>query len=626
MTMATANQTHHLPGILRLSPEIRHRIYIKVGLGPRSRLEYEEPHSYNLGQQYFGPDLWSWGERRPQKGFFGLLVSCRTIHDEAAAVLYASKRFVVQWDAIHSLAPLRALTPVAISSLTNLKVVLNQSSCHDRALDSDDAADCCSRRNRYDIYCRLDNSDDLERKGGSGDGSTGRCYSIRYDCKHQRPLGGSEPRDLALLAEWQETAAQMAPHISPGKLELSLVCDFDPLDSEVASLAVDAIQSFPPLKDCHVKLSKTPDGRLRQLAEDAVRRGRGIIPPPSAPPSAPDGPRHSSPLAPGFSRLLALPQELRLQILEYTDLITPVKEVMWATSHGRYMASRLFCYSWDGRGYVDECERHQECEFTACSYRAWPKPSIGCFCSRLHAAASSTCKCWAPPTPLFLICRALNEDANRLFFSGNRFVVIDGKATRVLGPPQPSDFRHGSLAASRFLRDVVPLRCLGYLRFLELVFPPYTPGSWPKQDDPVLRDWHDTVDWVRDKINAPALTLRVVAKYHSDQGATDGTWLTSAEAKEIMEAYFRILKPLGRLARDDGLARFGADLTWPWERIESMSWRLYVDDTRAWLTTRERWLKERAERAVLGVRYECQRSRIIEPREGEWVMIFARDC
>ncbi|KAG7294033.1 hypothetical protein NEMBOFW57_004095 [Staphylotrichum longicolle] len=406
MTMATANQTHDLPGILRLSPEIRHRIYINVGLGPRSRLEYETPHSYNLGQQYFGPDLWSWGEKRPQKGFFGLLVSCRTIHDEAAAVLYASKRFVVQWDAIHSLAPLRALTPVAISSLTNLKVVLNQSSCHDPALDSDDAADCCSRRNGYNIYCGLDYFDDMESTGGFGDGSTGRCYSRRYDCKHQRPLGGSEPRDLALLAEWQATAAQVAPHISPGRLELSLVCDFDPLDSEVASLAVDAIQSFPPLKDCHVKLSKAPDGRLRQLAQDAVRRGRGMIPRPSAPPSALHGPRHPSPLAPGYSRLLALPQELRLQILEYTDLITPVKEVMWATSHGIMRIYRLFV-----SGVAQA--KHRLFLFPSARGRLIDVQVLG------------------PTDALFLICRALNEDANRLFFSGNRFVVIDGKATRV---------------------------------------------------------------------------------------------------------------------------------------------------------------------------------------------------
>jgi hypothetical protein len=61
-----------------------------------------------------------------------------------------------------------------------------------------------------------------------------------------------------------------------------------------------------------------------------------------------------------------------------------------------------------------------------------------------------------------------------------------------------------------FLREIVPADCLGHLRFLELVFPPYNHNSWPSDGHPAMQDWHETIDWVKDKINAPALTVRMM--------------------------------------------------------------------------------------------------------------------
>ena len=64
-------------------------------------------------------------------------------------------------------------------------------------------------------------------------------------------------------------------------------------------------------------------------------------------------------------------------------------------------------------------------------------------------------------------------------------------------------------AASQFLKDVVPANGLGYLRFLELVFPPYNYQCWPQDGHPALQDWAHTLNWAKNKISIPSLTLRL---------------------------------------------------------------------------------------------------------------------
>jgi hypothetical protein len=412
----------------------------------------------------------------------------------------------------------------------------------------------------------------------------------------------------------------LAAHATYGQLELSLVCDVDEAETEFASQVLDALRPFPQLKDCHIKLCKTPNGRLRELAQDAALKARGILPWGS--------PSDSVASRPPFP-LLSLPLELRLRILEHTDLITPLKEVIWSRVYGKYLATRPYCPSWEGRGEHDsEPEIHHGCQFDCCSLRPYPYPSIGCFCRRDHSASSSTCRCWAPPTDLFLVCRLLREDANLVFFSSNRFAVTDGPSMALFGPAYPGEYESNRLAGSQFLREVVPAGCHGHLRFVELVFPPWEPGSWPQDErHPTLQDWSDTIDWVKDKINAPALTMRMTAKFHDDDPLPSK--VTEDEAEEIMGTYFRILKPLTRLGGAGGLAAFSADLSWPWRRHDSAFRGSYEDQKRVGKTMRasERSLNNRAERLVLagpgaGVVVSDTRP---EHKRGAWEYIYVRN-
>lgn len=584
---ATPPQANRL---LLLPSHLRQRIYLYVGLASW----HGRPFTFDLhgGPVHPAPTF---------RGFHGLLLCCRTIYIEAASLLYSANQFVIYYSSSGSLEPLRSLTATSLGSLARLKVILNQVSCHQPG-DSSNHNGCCGDR--------------------SGLGTCTKCQHC-HDRKSRPSIsGGMAAR--AMLSEWHATAAYLSPYLSPKQLELSLVCDVDSEHGlDAAKLAVQPIRLFPVLQDCHVRLGKELDSRLREVAQTAALQSRGIVtlytrPPPSS--SAP--------------RLLNLPREIRLHILRYTDLITPWKEVVWSREHRGYMVCHTLCMSREG---PEACARlnspdfHARCQFSKCWHNAARTPALGCFCRRHHSAFSSTCKCWAPPGPdLFLICRTLRQDAEFIFYSENRFVIHDLQAVwpqQVLLPPH--DYENGPLditvpvigqypndrlAISHFLKDVIPTHCIPYLRFLELSFPPYPPNFWPQAKQ--LQDWQETVTWVQDKINAPALTVRLVMLDCADESdeRLRRLIMTAENGQAILDGYKSILKPLKLLARD-GLARFYAHLADPWAHtFETDAYlnSLYPHvpgeyspkERHEWLDARRWKLKARTERCVMGDRYK----------------------
>ena len=121
----TATATR-LDRILRLPSSIRRRIYLYLGLATWNGL----PHTFDLHDRKASTSC-----DAPPSSFHGLLLSCRAIHAEAAALLYSVNRFLVYYSKPGSLEPLRHLTAPTVACLTSLKVVLNQASCHDNTYD-----------------------------------------------------------------------------------------------------------------------------------------------------------------------------------------------------------------------------------------------------------------------------------------------------------------------------------------------------------------------------------------------------------------------------------------------------------------------------------------------------------
>ncbi|KAK4155310.1 hypothetical protein C8A00DRAFT_13636 [Chaetomidium leptoderma] len=579
--------------LLRLPPSVRHRIYLFLGLA-----------SWNCYPNVFGLN----GRRDPWIQFpscwLGLLRSCRAIYADAAAFFYSANRFIVWYSNPGSLEPLRALTPWSIASLTSLKVVLNEASCHSPGVLLS-----------YPLYCcEEDKVPDCPHPA-----LLSEC-EVHHEGLHRPPLLSPAPNSnhdnlaaaQAMLSEWHSTAAYLSSHISPGCLEFSLVCDIDSQHGQsldMAKYATEPIHLLPPLKDCHVRLGQTPDSRLQQVAHDAVSQARRITTP------------YYKPSSSALTTLITLPRELRLRILEHTDLVAPWKEVSWGRIDGTYMIFRTRCGEKDG--FYTPPDIHHGCQFRQCWYNDEFAPPIGCFCRRRHATFSSSCKCWAPPGPdLFLICRTLCRDAQYVFFSQNNFIIHDYKSWIPIWVPGPEEVQQSGprdastgyypyerLAASLFFREVIPTHCLSFLRSVEIVYPPFQLECWPLVHHPAIQDWRATVEWLRDKINAPGLTLQLImadlSEYTEDTHPVDRSAMTKPQGKTILASYTAIAVPLKHLAAgDDGLAGFYTDVAWPWRWTKRVRNRMLHEDGDEWLASKAKANKDLIERYVMGDRYE----------------------
>ena len=379
-------------------------------------------------------------------------------------------------------------------------------------------------------------------------------------------------------------------HVQPFNLQLHLVCDVE--DLEAAALAIEPLSGTQTLLNCALRLCRQPDPLLQDLAQKTATRAMG---------------RYLDQREYPF-RFSALPPELRRQVLEYTDLVTPLCEVEWNPEKGYYL--RYSTWECDGSG---DCPKdlHVACQFRNC----WEHSHIGCFCRRFHAAFSSNCHCWSPPTSLFLVSRLLLEGAQEVFFKRNRFVI-----TPSAGCNHPATHTPNRLEASVFLTDVVPCPALRFLRFLELVFPPFE-HDYLGPHEPAYKDWLQTLDHVKQHLSLPALTLRVYMADYLPPGEGGGGgggqrtspslfrahW-TKEQGKTIVWSYLRILTPLARLK---GLKGFFAHLAWPFSSTGTgrRQWR---EDSGA-VGRPMRCLEVRIERFVMGDGYD---GAALEAKEG----------
>lgn len=605
--------------LLRLTPRIRQRIYRYLGLASWNG----RPHTFYLHAGHlklrhrrgldfrFVPDPHS---------FHGLLQSCRALHTETATLLYSANHFVLYYfgpgedsgrpTLFRPLQTLHALTASSLLSLSNLKIVLNEAACHELAVHN--VGGCC-----------------LDGRGDPDSDGLTLCQQ-RHQGLHRPPLlslasmgdyNDERAATHSLMEEWHSAAARLLSHIAPGRLALSVVCDIDPKHPQALDIAISVvtpIRLLPPshLKECRIRLAKTPDIRLRKLAEDTVFYACGI-------------PAVALKLRSSVATTLAtLPRELRIRILEYTDLITPRRQVIWARQDRAYTVRSFSC---DPDAPPDDLHSDQ---FSECWRDAYGRRiSVnGCFCRRRHAAFSLGCKCWFPPGPsLFLLSRALYQDAQFVFFSGNRFIVHDYNISpawvlpllemhevRSRDLPVPTyPYSNERFAACHFLREVIPTHSLPHLQFLELVFPLYLPHSWPEAHHPVMQDWWETVHWLEGNINLSRLTIRLMVAEARDAPYSYYHTRTSEEGETVMTAFSDLMRPFKRLA-DNGLARFYAHFPYPWEWTEeSRTRRLHG---MRWLVEEMEALKKRAELHVMGLRYESLYANgRKEPELSDWV-------
>lgn len=369
------------------------------------------------------------------------------------------------------------------------------------------------------------------------------------------------------LDEWHSTWKQyIQPHqTTPSRLQLNFICDV--ADSETGLKAAQPFlaASNMPLAGCSIRLHHRAEPNLRALAEQAVAvaTGRGHL----------SGNGSESETAASF-RFLNLPTELRHHILGYTDLATPLREVEWTPSHGLYFryrkaaAFRGWCpNTTHGMPSVQGRSRPIPRDFETPYLACWEECNFdGCYCRASHAASSSIfrCDCWAPPTSLFLVSRAVRQDALQVFYGLNRFVVApdSGETWEAVSSPPCR------LPISIFLSELVPKDAFQHLRFLEIVFPPFghsEPCTYCPRHSPEWNDWVKTLEDIKDRLNIAKLTIRVhFAAWIPLSGTFTVTpyrkGMTGTQSQAIQTTYVDIVTPLERLR---GLGRFFAHLADP---------------------------------------------------------------
>jgi hypothetical protein len=276
------------------------------------------------------------------ENFYNLLFVCRLVYSEASSILYSTNRFFIRYNNAESvrardmhsrarwpnkiipdsslgLGGLKALTASSLGHLSHLTVHLNISYClHGESCD------------RF----RLQRDDDYHR--------------LRIDPPLRKP-------SREVISEWQTAAHHLKSSISPSRLRLYFVCDSD--GSETAAQLVQPFRNLPTLVDCRIRLARHYDPHLSEIAKEAAMRSMGYL--------APSGYATST----SSFRFFDLPHEIRHQILEYTDLVTPICEVEWNPKNKfKLRFSRASCYDWEQNWLLGSriCDPNL---FPACQFR-----------------------------------------------------------------------------------------------------------------------------------------------------------------------------------------------------------------------------------------------------------------
>ncbi|CZR68618.1 uncharacterized protein PAC_18517 [Phialocephala subalpina] len=378
---------------------------------------------------------------------FQLLYVSRTIFSEVLSTFYSENKFSVVRTDPGGLSCLQDFRPVIIARLTSLSIRLNVSDCQTMRVCQQTSHRMC-------------------------------CHpGICMERGHDKLLGtkSSGPENSPIV-KWTKLCKYMASHIVPNQLKLCVICDV--ADIETAKEVVDPLSSVPILRGLAIRLGNDPkDLCLYDLAKRTVYEKTN----------------HSEATQSSPFRFGDLPQEIRFQILECTELVTPF-DIAWApyrSSCGLSVFEFRIFKRWYSNTYLPVDEH-----FSGCC-RECSDAKEGCCCWRQRAAYSSSCTCWKMPMPLLSVCRQMREDATTVFFSKNHFVVLPAE--------DKSPRKRKQLEILQFL-DRLPPTALTHIRSLTWIVPTVADGFF-EQDSTSYRDWLDVVDISRREMNLPQLNL-----------------------------------------------------------------------------------------------------------------------
>ncbi|KAL4932972.1 uncharacterized protein BDV17DRAFT_287337 [Aspergillus undulatus] len=266
-----------------------------------------------------------------------------------------------------------------------------------------------------------------------------------------------------VLNIWSEFC-QNATERMPSLRYFSMKCKVKELD--IASRLMCSMDPFPTLAHCAFHFSDVEHDDIRPVIKRAAWRLTGNLSDTESRPSFP---------------YLKLPREIQLMILD--QLLTECSDP-WLPAAERHTGMI---------GFLDRQASPRRYSFLACCGTCSPVGSM-CFCEIRQTAFSTSCSCFTSPLPYFLVSRSFYEDCRHIFFSKNRFALVEEE-------PEPIMRILNSIPTSSFMQ----------IRQLSFKIPMVYRGHRSTSSvDATLSSWSVLRRFIREHFDLPRLSLSVV--------------------------------------------------------------------------------------------------------------------
>lgn len=291
-----------------------------------------------------------------------LLRVSKEISVETSKLLYSKNRFQISFVFPRALESLRKLNPTSLSQIQHLKVTI------------------------YEMHLCV-----MKPWKASG------CCSMKWE---QWPLNGGvlkRRRCTWLPSQCESFFSYLSEYVEQLRLNLSLVCDVKTYG--LAKRLTDPARRLPVLSKVAIRCNTPADADVETTALHVLAEGLAnhLV----------DKTRLSyQPLPqPKPFRLMDLPTEIQIKILEKTELVVP----------GRLAWNYLLGFNCDRE--EDEFYRCKTCQAVRDGNNIdWSKRCPGTLMRR--------CECWKFPIALFLVNRTMHQLATEVFFSRNHIAIM----------------------------------------------------------------------------------------------------------------------------------------------------------------------------------------------------------
>ena len=441
---------------------IRRRIYLTAGLGSRRFIVL----NYWQGSRFSESDLVSYEQEHkcPAEPRLGkadleadslptsLLYVSRAIHSEVEKLLYSENEFVVSSRGPGGLQALAKLSQNAVKELRSITVRLEPCLC---ITPSCSVTQWPRRPARREFW---------------------QCSHPQHD----RSLGDIARSDRSVITQWQQICARFSEHAKPKKVKLYLICPVSSI--ALARKVLQPLSSLPVLCECGISLGGCRESNLQDLARKTALILMG-----------------KSHLLKPF-RFFDLPDEIQLQILEHTPLVSAVK---------------LQAYEWNSkmRYYWKDPRNYPLTEDQWNDIAVYPIH----FCCRELAGLNLRCACYSFLSAYYLVSRRFGSMARKVFFSKNQFVLHPWDPwwcpDTPFHSPAPSLELHDELPRPNLglfvdYLDTLAPESLGMLTSITFVFPPMDHTYLAGQAPPWVA-WLRAVDLLVKHANSPGLTIEL---------------------------------------------------------------------------------------------------------------------